>query len=167
MRIELREEISTKLRVLALRRGVTPPDLVRHLIGVEVAGIEVQPGEVEALDRREARPPSITGRASEVEKCLCPPCPDFAWNRGLCPKHYQRVRYFMGRRKLEEGWLVRHGRLLPYRGRTVDDYAVSAETLDTLPWGAPNAHPENVWLFGGAETEVARANLEARVKGGV
>jgi hypothetical protein len=93
-----------------------------------------------------------------------PLCDNLRFSRGLCRRHYQRARYFESKRLLSEGWLVRHGRMLPARGRDVRDYAVVSETLETLPGKMPDDAPETRWMFGWPEVQKARAVLEGAMR---
>ena len=40
-------------------------------------------------------------------------CMNLPRSRGLCQKHYLGVRYYLSLKRVTEGWLVRHGRMLP------------------------------------------------------
>lgn len=108
--------------------------------------------------------PEIAASPREVpapERCAHPGCSLPAFCRGLCRRLYCRVIYYKKLGLLDEGWLVRNGRLLPARGLTRHAYDVPVETLATLPKDPPDDMPETRWLFGWPQAQEQRRKTEA------
>src|SRR5277367_371133 len=64
-----------------------------------------------AFERSEAR-----SKKKEAKKgllpCLVPNCQGFSLARGLCPAHYPLISRWIKKGLLNEGWLIRHGRMV-------------------------------------------------------
>lgn len=149
MKIDLDPNIVVKLERAARACGLSPRQLVRAWIEEKLGSTGLdEPGPTEGPDIISSRP------------CLVPDCGVSALSRGLCTKHYMKYRHHSRGGKLDEGWCVRHGRILPARGKSVQDYAVPEETLATLPARLPNDLPDIRWLFGWPAAQVERARLE-------
>lgn len=145
MRVRVSPPFSGLLKALASRRRVSVESLVE-------AWIQEKTSDIPGLSEPSA------------ESCLCPTCPNQRFCLGLCPRHYQRTRWFVMKKLLNEGWLIRHGRMLPRRGVSVESYALASETLETLPHAAPDGLPDTKWMFGYPEAPTSRARLEAANK---
>ena len=142
MEIPLSHLDTAKLHAMASRLNTSPRALLTSWIAEKLA--------------HEPSPASLR----PLESCACPDCPNPPISRGLCSNHYQKIQYYIKTRRLDEGWCIRHGRLLPPKGHTVGQYALEMETLDTLPHTPPNDRPDVRWLFGWPHAQRLRVELE-------
>lgn len=89
--------------------------------------------------------------------CLVPNCPDRRSVRGLCLRHYNKVRYFLKLGLLHEGWLVRHGRILP----RPNALPPAEDSLATLPRMEKElVGPDMRWIFDWPNAAKERKRLE-------
>ena len=124
-----------KIAAVAQRLGVSPQDLVRVWVGERLEGYSF-------LDDA-SLPPVPPDPSAEGGTCRCPVCTSSRWSRGLCLRHYNRVRYFKGKGMLDEEWLVSHGRMDPTHGRPLASYGEGR-----TPSAPPDQGDDTLWLFG-------------------
>lgn len=63
------------------------------------------------------------------EKCLVPNCNNNSHIRGLCKKHYSRVRYLISSKKIAEKTLLENKKILPKaKTRKNDDWFLQSQT---------------------------------------
>jgi len=144
MRYHVSPPLADKIEHEARRLQKTTQEVITEILATSLAHV----------------PSSLVDR--DPSKCLCPTCPDESLSRGLCPRHYPRVRWFLKKRKLNEGWLVRHGRILPARGKTSFDYVVLEETEQTLPSAPPDLMPDTLWIFGYPQAQQERERMQGK-----
>lgn len=158
LRVKFEVPESRYLAFTGERLGINPEELVRSWVSSRISELK-EVGYV--------MPPSLPRKLKTLHRCLSHSCVNMASFRGLCRRHYQRANYFVGKALLTEGWLVRHGRMAPTRGRLIEDYAVPSETLETLPGKIPDDADETKWMFGWPDAQNARKILEEGARGSV
>lgn len=133
LKIVLPQKEAHKLALIAHSKGVPPAVLGRMWIMEEL---------------NENKTPDVELPPSTSPKCLCTPCDKEAIARGLCPRHYQRARWFMRSGKLNEAQLIRTGRMTPPPHRQVSDYALKEGEKEIFPEKLPDRGADTYWLFG-------------------
>lgn len=146
MRIGLTPHDHERLRRLSRMTQVVKEDLI----------LEILREGIEAREKAAGGLPPVT----DQKTCLCPSCGEAPYSRGVCPRHYQRIRYFVARRQLTEGWLVRKGRMLPSKSVPVDPSFI--ETLETLPSAElPDMGRDTAWMWDWPASKIERDRLQA------
>ena len=124
MRLNVPPAVAKHLALVAERKGVSTNTLV----------------EAWLIERLEREPPVEPERDA---KCLASSCPRKDYIRGLCARHYQRFRFLVSQGCMTEGWLVHRGKILPARGRTIQDY--QDDGMTSTP---PGRDAVTLWFFG-------------------
>jgi hypothetical protein len=97
----------------------------------------------DGLDRAGVRLPPEPAKAASAT-CLVPSCGRLSMSRGLCGRHYGRAVYHRSANGLTEAQMVRTGKLLPARGRTVESYPLPSGPAPRCP----KQDPVTRWFFG-------------------
>lgn len=121
MKLTIRFATAQRLKRVAALRQMTMESLAEEWLS-------------EKLSVEDAKPLDVKG-------CLVPSCLRGNYVRGLCARHYARVRYLV-QAGMPEGFLVLRRRILPSRGRLVADYE------DGTPGDPPTPDPDTLWFFG-------------------
>ena len=133
MNIRFPLNVEQQIREMAKQQGTTNYEIVMDLVTRGVSGITPSPSSL------------FRGGVRQLIPCLCPSCGQLAVSRGLCRRHYQRVRYYIQDGRLTEAWAVVNGRMAPSPSRTVDDYK---RLVVGTPGILPDQSQDTLWLFG-------------------
>jgi len=144
MRIGIDDATLRKLTAVANRAGKSAHDLVMDMV-FAVAQHEPDP------------------QSSKPTKCLCPVCDEYPLSRGLCSRHYQRMKYFVARGLLNEGWMVRNGRAM--HTKSCPNNKMEIETVETLPGEIPDHGRDTEWMWDWPDAFRLKEKLLALRKG--
>lgn len=126
LNVKISNPLMNAIQSLATAMGKTPTELI----------------DVWLSERLVLAGYSLT-QCTEKKGCLLTGCPRKRKVRGLCGRHYQRYNYLKTDKGLDESWMVHNGKILPYRGRAIEDYGPGV-----APGNPSAADPDALWFFG-------------------